>query len=244
MKRLKAIVLACALATSTIVPVAVAVANPVCVEAATNIQIDWTQMNLKKGVSQKITLYKNGKALTSGVKWKSSNSKVVAVDQKGKVTAKKYGLATVTATYKGKKYTCKIAAWQDEKSKIEKYDFKDATFDGTTWAVNVVKLDANPYDAKMKAGYFSRTQLKTGNFGELGSSLYSLSNQTLSFKDGVASLKIGKEVVTEGEYNIQKYDGANVVTINDMLVCSYNTAGQVYLYDDEMGVTYYFKLQK
>ena len=43
------------------------------------------------------------------VKWKSSKSSVVKVDANGKVTAKKAGTATITATTKnGLKATCKI----------------------------------------------------------------------------------------------------------------------------------------
>ena len=43
------------------------------------------------------------------MKWKSSKSSVVKVDANGKVTAKKAGTATITATTKnGLKATCKI----------------------------------------------------------------------------------------------------------------------------------------
>jgi hypothetical protein len=42
------------------------------------------------------------------IKWKSSNKKVVEVSQKGKITAKKKGTASVTAQYGKKKLTCKI----------------------------------------------------------------------------------------------------------------------------------------
>ena len=40
--------------------------------------------------------------------WKSDDSTVVSVDQNGKVTAKKAGTATITATLYGKDYTCKV----------------------------------------------------------------------------------------------------------------------------------------
>ncbi|MBR6219473.1 MAG: Ig-like domain-containing protein, partial [Clostridia bacterium] len=42
------------------------------------------------------------------VAWKSNKKGVAAVTGKGKVTAKKKGTATVTATCGGKKYTCKV----------------------------------------------------------------------------------------------------------------------------------------
>ncbi len=42
------------------------------------------------------------------IKWKSSNKAVATVSSKGKVTAKKLGKATITATVGNKKYTCKV----------------------------------------------------------------------------------------------------------------------------------------
>lgn len=42
------------------------------------------------------------------VKWKSSNKKIAIVNSKGKVRGVKVGTATVTATVKGKKYSCKV----------------------------------------------------------------------------------------------------------------------------------------
>jgi len=62
----------------------------------------------------KATLY-NGKTLKlkltgvkKAVKWSSSDTSVAKVDQKGVVTAKKAGKATITAQADGRKYTCLI----------------------------------------------------------------------------------------------------------------------------------------
>jgi len=62
----------------------------------------------------KATIY-NGKTLqlkvkgtTKAVRWSSSNDKVAKVSQKGLVTAKKVGKATITANVGTKKYTCKV----------------------------------------------------------------------------------------------------------------------------------------
>lgn len=55
------------------------------------------------------TTYKLKLKGSSGtVKWKSSKSKVVEVDKKGKLTAKKKGTATITATNKGISYSCVV----------------------------------------------------------------------------------------------------------------------------------------
>lgn len=69
--------------------------------------------------SRKVSLNKKHLTLTAGqsyvlklenakkVKWKSANKKVATVT-KGKVKAIKAGTTIITATYKKKKYTCKI----------------------------------------------------------------------------------------------------------------------------------------
>ncbi|MCC8045773.1 MAG: Ig-like domain-containing protein [Clostridiales bacterium] len=58
---------------------------------------------------------------TETVTWKSSNKKVATVSKSGKITAKKAGTATITATVLGKKYKCvvtvsKAAASSDSSS--------------------------------------------------------------------------------------------------------------------------------
>ncbi|MCD7955322.1 MAG: Ig-like domain-containing protein [Lachnospiraceae bacterium] len=45
---------------------------------------------------------------TETVTWKSSNKKVATVSKTGKITAKKAGTATITATVLGKKYKCVV----------------------------------------------------------------------------------------------------------------------------------------
>ncbi len=65
-----------------------------------------------------VTLYKNGsytlKMLDTEQKvaWSSSKTSVVIVNNKGKITAKSLGTATVTATVANHKYTCKVTVKQ------------------------------------------------------------------------------------------------------------------------------------
>ncbi|MCR4837802.1 MAG: Ig-like domain-containing protein [Eubacterium sp.] len=42
------------------------------------------------------------------IQWKTSNSRIVKVDQDGNVSSVAYGKATVTATCEGKTYKCKV----------------------------------------------------------------------------------------------------------------------------------------
>lgn len=57
-------------------------------------------------VGQKTTLRMTG--TTKKVSWKSSNIKVATVDRYGRITGKKAGTATITATVLNKKYPCKV----------------------------------------------------------------------------------------------------------------------------------------
>ncbi len=57
------------------------------------------------GEKSQLFLYHGGKGK---VKWKSSRKSVASVSSKGVVKAKKIGTCNITATYKGKKYKCKV----------------------------------------------------------------------------------------------------------------------------------------
>ena len=59
-----------------------------------------SKLTLEKGKTKQLKI----KYAKNTVKWKSSKSSVVKVSSKGKITAKKAGKATITATYHGKKY--------------------------------------------------------------------------------------------------------------------------------------------
>ncbi len=63
-------------------------------------------MGVKETFSLKATV-KPGNATNKTVEWKSSNKKTVEV-KKGKLSAKKKGTATITATVDGRKVTCKV----------------------------------------------------------------------------------------------------------------------------------------
>ena len=86
-------------AESTILP------GTVCVTEAAP-RISSSKLTMIKGQSRtlKITGLKKGQKIT----WKSSNSKIVAVNKAGKLQAKAKGSATITGTVSKRKYTCKV----------------------------------------------------------------------------------------------------------------------------------------
>lgn len=52
--------------------------------------------------------------ITKNIKWSSNNKKVATVSKTGKVYCQKEGTAKITATYKSKKYTCKVTVNKTE----------------------------------------------------------------------------------------------------------------------------------
>ena len=68
------------------------------------MKLNSSRITLNPGKSY--TLKVNGTKLTPA--WRSSNSKIVTVNKKGRITAKKAGTAKITATFGGKKFVCTV----------------------------------------------------------------------------------------------------------------------------------------
>lgn len=75
---------------------------PVQTQAAVKINKKNASVNVGKTVQLKISGTKEK------AKWSSNKNSVATVTQKGKVTGKKKGTATITAKIESKKYTCKV----------------------------------------------------------------------------------------------------------------------------------------
>ena len=103
------------------------------------------KLTFTQGEIRSITL-KNAKA--KKVKWRSSNKKIATVKKDGKwcdIKAKKPGKVVITATYKGKKYKCKVTIKPKKAEAIycytnnnnETLQFKsEIAYDGTkTWSM-------------------------------------------------------------------------------------------------------------
>ena len=76
--------------------------------ASKKIKLSSKKLTLEVGASKSLVLKKGKSKISKKIKWKSSNKKVATINSKGKIIAKKKGKATITATYKKKKYTCKV----------------------------------------------------------------------------------------------------------------------------------------
>lgn len=76
---------------------------------AASVKISKSKVTLYKNGGRKkihLYLYEDGEKVSA--KWKSSKKSVATVSSSGYVKAKKKGTARITATYHGKKYTCKV----------------------------------------------------------------------------------------------------------------------------------------
>ncbi len=98
MKRLVSCILTMVLMVSLVI---CSVEKP---EAASKPSISLKTMSMQAG--QSMTLKLSG--VSGKTTWKSSGKKIATVSSKGKVTAKKAGTATITATNSGKKYKCVV----------------------------------------------------------------------------------------------------------------------------------------
>lgn len=89
-----------------------------------------TKLVLNKGEKYTLTVIKRN--LSGKVKWSSSNKKIAAVSQKGKVTGKASGTVRITASLKGKKAICTVKIKPKRKaSKIELSPYLQGIGDST-----------------------------------------------------------------------------------------------------------------
>ncbi len=110
--------------------------NNVATVNATTVKINKTKLtlNLGKTYNLKVT------GTTNTVKWSSSNKSVATVSSIGKVTAKKKGTATITATVNSKKYSCKVTV--TTKYKDGEYEGSGTGYrNGTTTVSITIKND-------------------------------------------------------------------------------------------------------
>lgn len=96
-------VLTLVMALSVLSPSIVPLSNLSVAEAAT-VKLNKKKLTLEVGKSATLKLT----GTKAKVTWSSSNKAVATVNTKGKVTAKKAGKATITATVSKKKYTCTV----------------------------------------------------------------------------------------------------------------------------------------
>ena len=117
--------------------------STITASAKTKIKLSKTSITLTLGKSKTIKLSGLTKKQAKKVKWKSANKKIATVS-KGKITSKNVGTTKITATYKGKKYKCKVLVRPNFKKLYDKYCSPEvARVAGDN---SYLSLDSDPYD--------------------------------------------------------------------------------------------------
>lgn len=139
-------------------------------------------LGINESMTLKLIVYPV-EAINQKIEWKSSDDKIVSVDNNGKITGKENGTATITATIEGKKASCEV------KSKgyiiTEDNKFKSLT------VVDSYNSDTLKYRIIQNIGYFVLVWVKDAN-KQWNSALPSLGD---SFK---AEDLLKKEINTYG----------------------------------------------
>lgn len=126
-----------------------------------NITLNKTSLKLVKGKKYKLKL-KNTK--TSKVKWSSRNKKIASVNKSGKVTAKKKGSTTITASYDKKKYKCRVTVV--DKKTTDDSNAKEELSEKTDNNGNTEQTSSTTEQAKDNNTYIEKQESKTNTSAE------------------------------------------------------------------------------
>lgn len=131
---------------------------PVKVEAANKAKLNKTEVTTYVGSS--VFLKING--TSKKVKWSMSNRNIAVIEKNGKVTAKKSGKATLTATIGKKSYKCNIIVKNPHLNSTKKtltvgktYQLKITGTDASKWISSkksIAKVDKNGKVTAKKVG--------------------------------------------------------------------------------------------
>lgn len=77
-------------------------------DAGNQYTLNYAQLSLKIGESERLELSGNGMIILEGIEWSSSVASVATVDENGRVQAVGTGETVITAAYGGAGYTCSV----------------------------------------------------------------------------------------------------------------------------------------
>lgn len=122
------------------------------------VELTYTNLKLTVGESKKLTLLG---AESAKVSWGfKGGAGIVALTQKGKVTAKGAGKVTVIAEYKGKKYTCVVTV----KKKVKKEKADVVGYYRGTMKINVYIFSTTPSKTEEKNGVIRVESAGSGKY--------------------------------------------------------------------------------
>ena len=117
------------------------------VVAVASVSLSQTAITLYEGQSTTlVATVKPDNATNKTVTWSSSASEIASVDQEGKVSAIKAGIATITAKAGEKQATCKVTV--QEKPKVSSISFNTNSFNGYIGSDYPVSVSVPPENAQ------------------------------------------------------------------------------------------------
>ena len=115
---------------------------------AASIKLNKKTVYMLKGKTYQLKV----KGTKSKVKWESSDTSVVSVSKKGKLKAKAYGTATVTAKVKGKTLKCKVIVERKAQKKartLRNYILKNGKKSGSKYYISKTKTSSDAEGTKI-----------------------------------------------------------------------------------------------
>lgn len=200
-------------------------------KAAASIKLSKLSLTLNKGKS--VTLKATVKGTSSKVVWKSSNTSVATVTNKGKVTGKKPGTCTISATINGKKATCRVTVKSSAtasaayKKLIQQYEKKYGKAKHYFYGSNGIYWTGLCFAKLLDFNNDNTNELILVYQTEASNTVKVQYHVELWTFDGKKAKKIvsqiswtGNNIPFFGEFSISKYAGKYLLELTDDAGCS------------------------
>ncbi len=133
--------------------------------AVTSVELDQTEITLKKGASQTLkATVKPDNATDKTVTWASSKTDIATVDNSGKVTAVAKGTATITASCGGKTASCKVNVTVS----VESISLSETTLTLTEGDTKTLVATVKPDDASNKTVEWTSSNISIATVNDNG----------------------------------------------------------------------------
>ena len=192
--------------------------QPIPIYAASRPYLNYIGLTMSGGCCMKLKVNNTAKK----VKWKSSNKKIATVNKNGKVTGKKKGKCTVTATVGKVKLKCKVKITSNQYTTVRK--FTKTTLNISSLKLDLMKVDYTRNQVKKSIENGSYTLEVLNNSDNI---VWSSSNNniaTVDEKGKVTAVSVGKCTVTATTGG-KKYNCKVEITNLNKVMDIYNQEG-------------------